>query len=58
MNKLTVKIKALLSVAIVATLTACAEDKTLVRNGELWYDDAGEIINAHGGGILTYDDTY
>ena len=29
-----------------------------MRNGELWYDDAGEIINAHGGGILTYGDTY
>ena len=53
MNKLTVKIKALLSVAIVAALTACAENKTFVRNSELWYDDAGEIINAHGGGILT-----
>lgn len=58
MNKLYRTFKALLSVAIVAAMTACVEEKTPVRNGELWYDDAGEIINAHGGGILTYGDTY
>ncbi len=32
--------------------------QTTVRNGELWYDDCGEIINAHGGGILFYEGTY
>ena len=26
--------------------------------GQLWYDDNGEIINAHGGGILSFEDTY
>lgn len=29
-----------------------------IRSGELWYDDGGRHINAHGGGILKYDDTY
>lgn len=26
--------------------------------GQLWYDDKGELINAHGGGILYIDKTY
>ena len=29
-----------------------------IRSGELWYDDDGRHINAHGGGILKYGDTY
>ena len=29
-----------------------------VRSGELWRDDGGRHINAHGGGILKYNDTY
>jgi hypothetical protein len=29
-----------------------------IRSGELWRDDGGRHINAHGGGILKYDDTY
>ena len=29
-----------------------------IRNGELWRDDGGRHINAHGGGILKYNDTY
>ena len=33
------------------------EQKT-IRPGELWFDDKGEHINAHGGGILKYNDTY
>ena len=28
------------------------------RPGELWYDDKGELINAHGGGILYNNNTY
>ena len=32
--------------------------KKSIRPGELWYDDGGRHINAHGGGILKYDDTY
>ena len=29
-----------------------------IRSGELWYDTDGRHINAHGGGILKYGDTY
>ncbi len=29
-----------------------------IRSGELWYDTDGRHINAHGGGILKYNDTY
>ena len=29
-----------------------------IRSGELWYDNDGRHINAHGGGILKYGDTY
>ena len=29
-----------------------------IRSGELWYDDSGRHINAHGGGIMKYGDTY
>ena len=28
------------------------------RSGELWLDDNGQHINAHGGGILKYGDTF
>ena len=29
-----------------------------IRSGELWYDDAGRHINAHGGGVMKHGDTY
>ena len=29
-----------------------------IRSGEIWPDDAGQHVNAHGGGILKFDDTY
>ena len=29
-----------------------------ICSGELWYDDGGRHINAHGGGVLKYGDTY
>ena len=32
--------------------------KKTIRSGELWYDDGGRHINAHGGGVLKYGDTY
>ena len=31
---------------------------TTIRSGELWRDDGGRHINAHGGGVLKYGDTY
>lgn len=39
-------------------LLAACSPKNTARNGELWYDDCGKIINAHGGGILSYDGMY
>ena len=32
--------------------------KKVIRSGELWYDDGGRPINAHGGGVMKYEDTY
>ncbi len=29
-----------------------------IRSGELWYDDSGRHINAHGGGIMKHGDTW
>ncbi len=30
----------------------------LIRSGEIWPDTEGKHINAHGGGILQFGDTY
>jgi len=32
--------------------------KKAIRSGELWYDDSGRHINAHGGGVMKYGATY
>ena len=41
------------------TLTYSQQEKPkAIRSGELWYDDGGRHINAHGGGVLKYGDTY
>lgn len=29
-----------------------------IRPGELWYDDAGHVINAHGGGVMYHNGAY
>ena len=34
------------------------EKPRTIRSGELWRDDSGRHVNAHGGGILKYGDTY
>lgn len=41
-------------------LLACKEQEKLmpIKSGELWLDNNGTHVNAHGGGILFYDDTY
>lgn len=43
---------------ILCQLLLCATATAQIRSGELWPDDNGQHINAHGGGILKYDDTY
>ena len=42
----------------VCLMTASAQHASTIRSGELWYDNDGHHINAHGGGILKYGDTY
>ena len=40
-------------------LTACtAEPLKEIRSGEIWPDNQGVHVNAHGGGILYHDGTY
>ena len=43
---------------ILCQLLLCATATAQIRSGELWPDDNGQHINAHGGGILKYGDTY
>ncbi|MBP5681568.1 MAG: family 43 glycosylhydrolase [Bacteroidales bacterium] len=40
------------------TLLGQISSERSIRSGELWLDDQKEHINAHGGGILKYNDTY
>src|SRR5205085_2561650 len=35
-----------------------ARDTSSFRPGEIWYDLSGEIINAHGGGMLYFGKKY
>lgn len=45
--------------AFLLALPAMVQSKgQTIRNGELWPDETGTHINAHGGGILKYGDTY
>ena len=40
-------------------LTIYSQDKiNLIKPGLVWPDNVGKHINAHGGGILFYNDTY
>ena len=49
----------LMLLAFLLALPARVQSKgQTIRNGELWPDDTGTHINAHGGGILKYGDTY
>ena len=34
------------------------KNQKTIRSGELWPDDSGQHINAHGGGIMKYGDTW
>ncbi len=43
--------------AIVSGL-CLAEGRTLFKSGEIWPDDKGIHINAHGGGVLFHDGAY
>lgn len=43
---------------LVTTLGSAAAETTSIRPGEIWLDDHGVAINAHGGGILFHDGVY
>ena len=46
---------------IVTSATVCGQqlqDVFSIRPGEIWPDESGQHINAHGGGVLKYGDTY
>ncbi|MBP5763700.1 MAG: family 43 glycosylhydrolase [Bacteroidales bacterium] len=45
----------LLSTLISLPVTA---QRSTIRSGEIWPDDTGVHINAHGGGVLRYGDTW
>ena len=49
--------KELFLTAILITSIASAENKT-IRSGEIWPDENGKHINAHGGGMMKYGNTY
>ena len=43
---------------IVAAQLLHAADLPLIQPGEIWPDDRGQHVQAHGGGILKLGDTY
>ena len=45
----------MLAACMVAIVTADAQG---IRSGEIWPDEDGNHINAHGGGVMKYGDTY
>jgi len=47
-----------LAAAVLASATGATAAPQLIRPGELWPDDRGRHIQAHGGGILKRGDTY
>ena len=46
-----------LLLSVLFAISATAQTRT-IRSGELWPDDTGQHINAHGGGIMKYGDTF
>lgn len=51
------RMKRLFLLLILLPLASFAQDST-IRLGEVWPDEDGNHINAHGGGVLKYGDTY
>ena len=45
-------------IALLFSINAAAQQSLTIRSGELWPDDQGQHINAHGGGVMKYGDTY
>lgn len=49
---------AVFTLVALAALSCSPYTDQPIRSGEIWPDDRGEHINAHGGGILCYDNTF
>jgi Glycosyl hydrolases family 43 len=54
----TVPVLCLLLLQIAAAMKTFAQAQPSIIPGEIWPDTQGKPINAHGGGILYYKDTY
>lgn len=52
------KINLLLFSAVFFTLVSCSQPYKTIKPGEIWPDNNGVHINAHGGGILFHDGKY
>ncbi len=48
----------LLISSIVLLFTSCSAQQKTIKSGEIWLDNNGIHINAHGGGILFHDGMY
>ena len=42
----------------ILSVTSKAQESSQFHPGKVWLDDEGNIINAHGGGLLYHDGTY
>jgi len=64
LTNLPVRLLSLLIIFIAVPRHACAREQvetstqTAFTPGEIWRDTKGKPINAHGGGMLYFDDTY
>ena len=57
MKKIIVHMFALLCVCLLAAVL-CAAEPAVIKPGEVWPDDRGQHIQAHGGGILKLGEVY
>ena len=59
--KTTTMMRSMMAVAMMLWLgvnTVCAQALTAITPGEVWPDDKGEHINAHGGNVMYHEGTY
>ena len=45
-------------ISLLVVLPILSSGKTTIKSGEIWKDNRGEHINAHGGGVLKHGNTY
>ena len=46
------------SLAAMGLVICVCAAQAMQKNGEVWHDTAGHVVNAHGGGVLAYDGKY